>query len=153
MRPSGLCRPAPIVSPSFIRRAKPDAPPSSYTPCPPFNPTPNKNKTTNAGPAVAEARAALAALRPPPEVTAFQAAREAFDEVARHHPVLRGALETLINELGSRFMSQPRERLLAVVTALLTRCYKVRCAGVVAGVAAACFGGVWPFALGVWRCG
>ncbi|KIY91939.1 hypothetical protein MNEG_16024, partial [Monoraphidium neglectum] len=100
-------------------------------------------------PAVAEARAALAALQPPPEIAAFQAAKEVFDEVARHHPILRGVLETLIGEIGSKFMTHPRERLLAVVTALLTRCYKMHMSGVAAvndtltrelsGVCKACF--------------
>jgi hypothetical protein len=61
-------------------------------------PTPSIRPTADA--AVAEARAALAALTPPPEIAAFQAAKEVFDEVARHHPILRGVLETLIGEVG-----------------------------------------------------
>ncbi len=46
-----------------------------------------------------EAKAAAAALVPPPEVASFQAAKEVFDEVSKHHPVLRGVLETLIQEV------------------------------------------------------
>jgi hypothetical protein len=32
-------------------------------------------------------------------VASFQAAKEVFDEVARHHPILRGVLEQLIGEV------------------------------------------------------
>jgi len=70
---------------------------------PPLNSSPltthTHTPTHTADAGVAEARAALAALQPPPEIAAFQAAKEVFDEVARHHPILRGVLETLIGEV------------------------------------------------------
>lgn len=62
--------------------------------------SPHAHTLSHAGPAVVEARAALAALQPPPEVASFQAAKEVFDEIGKHHPILRGILESLISEVG-----------------------------------------------------
>lgn len=86
-------------------RARPHMPgvggfPSSLRRAPARRPTLNPQPPApRAGPAVQEAKAAAAALTPPPEVASFQAAKEVFDEVSKHHPVLRGVLETLIQEV------------------------------------------------------
>ena len=61
----------------------------------------------------------------PPELTAFEAGKEVMDGVRAAHAHAAAALEALLAELGAKFVPRAEERLLAVVHALLTRCYKV----------------------------
>ncbi|KAL8143397.1 hypothetical protein V2J09_016429 [Rumex salicifolius] len=56
--------------------------------------------------------------------TAFDAAKDIMETLRSKHTNLAGELEILLTEIGSRFVTLPEERLLAVVNALLHRCYK-----------------------------
>lgn len=56
--------------------------------------------------------------------SAFDAAKDIMEALRNKHPNLASELETLLSEIGSRFVTLPEERLLAVVNALLHRCYK-----------------------------
>ncbi|XP_077231461.1 uncharacterized protein LOC143864410 isoform X2 [Tasmannia lanceolata] len=55
---------------------------------------------------------------------AFDAAKDIMDTLRSKHSNLAAELEVLLTEIGSRFVTLPEERLLAVVNALLHRCYK-----------------------------
>ncbi|XP_020600148.1 LOW QUALITY PROTEIN: transformation/transcription domain-associated protein-like [Phalaenopsis equestris] len=55
---------------------------------------------------------------------AFDAAKDVMEALRNKHPNLASELEALLSEIGSRFVTLPEERLLAVVNALLHRCYK-----------------------------
>ncbi|XP_057972938.1 transcription-associated protein 1-like isoform X2 [Malania oleifera] len=56
--------------------------------------------------------------------SAFDAAKDIMEALRSKHGNLASELETLLTEIGSRFVTLPEERLLAVVNALLHRCYK-----------------------------
>ncbi|GKV51280.1 hypothetical protein SLEP1_g57947 [Rubroshorea leprosula] len=56
--------------------------------------------------------------------SAFDAAKDIMEALRSKHTNLAGELEILLTEIGSRFVTLPEERLLAVVNALLHRCYK-----------------------------
>ncbi|XVF62182.1 hypothetical protein PTKIN_Ptkin08bG0196500 [Pterospermum kingtungense] len=56
--------------------------------------------------------------------SAFDAAKDIMEALRSKHASLAGELEVLLTEIGSRFVTLPEERLLAVVNALLHRCYK-----------------------------
>ncbi|XXG86133.1 hypothetical protein AAC387_Pa11g1088 [Persea americana] len=56
--------------------------------------------------------------------SAFDAAKDIMETLRSKHTNLASELEVLLTELGSRFVTLPEERLLAVVNALLHRCYK-----------------------------
>ncbi|KAG1327763.1 Phosphatidylinositol 3-and 4-kinase family protein with FAT domain [Cocos nucifera] len=56
--------------------------------------------------------------------SAFDFAKEIMENLRNKHPNLASELEILLSEIGSRFVTLPEERLLAVVNALLHRCYK-----------------------------
>lgn len=56
--------------------------------------------------------------------SAFDAAKDIMEALRSKHANLAGELEILLTEIGSRFVTLPEERLLAVVNALLHRCYK-----------------------------
>ncbi|XP_010268349.1 PREDICTED: transformation/transcription domain-associated protein-like [Nelumbo nucifera] len=56
--------------------------------------------------------------------SAFDLAKDVMETLRSKHTNLAGELETLLTEIGSRFVTLPEERLLAVVNALLHRCYK-----------------------------
>ncbi|XP_038988658.1 transformation/transcription domain-associated protein-like isoform X2 [Phoenix dactylifera] len=56
--------------------------------------------------------------------SAFDAAKDIMEALRNKHPNLASELEVLLSEIGSRFVTLPEERLLAVVNALLHRCYK-----------------------------
>ncbi|XVF59767.1 hypothetical protein PTKIN_Ptkin07bG0302500 [Pterospermum kingtungense] len=56
--------------------------------------------------------------------SAFDAAKDIMEALRSKHSNLAGELEVLLTEIGSRFVTLPEERLLAVVNALLHRCYK-----------------------------
>ncbi|KAF5199838.1 Transcription-associated protein [Thalictrum thalictroides] len=56
--------------------------------------------------------------------TAFDAAKDIMEVLRSKHANLASELEILLTEIGSRFVTLPEERLLAVVNALLHRCYK-----------------------------
>ncbi|BDA47386.1 probable transcription-associated protein 1 [Coccomyxa sp. Obi] len=64
-------------------------------------------------------------LEKPPEVVAFEAGKEIMDLLRSKHPHSTGALELMMSEIGTRFVPKAEERLLAVVHALLHRCYKM----------------------------
>ncbi|XP_010444949.1 PREDICTED: transformation/transcription domain-associated protein-like [Camelina sativa] len=55
---------------------------------------------------------------------AFDAAKDIMEALRSKHNNLASELEVLLTEIGSRFVTLPEERLLAVVNALLHRCYK-----------------------------
>ncbi|CAN8229179.1 unnamed protein product [Cochlearia groenlandica] len=55
---------------------------------------------------------------------AFDAAKDIMEALRSKHNNLANELEVLLTEIGSRFVTSPEERLLAVVNALLHRCYK-----------------------------
>ncbi|KAG7584206.1 Protein kinase-like domain superfamily [Arabidopsis suecica] len=55
---------------------------------------------------------------------AFDAAKDIMEALRGKHNNLASELEVLLTEIGSRFVTLPEERLLAVVNALLHRCYK-----------------------------
>ncbi|KHN41897.1 Transformation/transcription domain-associated protein [Glycine soja] len=55
---------------------------------------------------------------------AFDAAKDIMEALRGKHANLASELEILLTEIGSRFVTLPEERLLAVVNALLHRCYK-----------------------------
>ncbi|XP_024004594.1 transformation/transcription domain-associated protein isoform X2 [Eutrema salsugineum] len=55
---------------------------------------------------------------------AFDAAKDIMENLRSKHNNLASELEILLTEIGSRFVTLPEERLLAVVNALLHRCYK-----------------------------
>ncbi|KAM7251269.1 hypothetical protein ACFE04_023152 [Oxalis oulophora] len=57
-------------------------------------------------------------------LVAFDAAKDIMDALRSKHTNLANELEVLLTEIGSRFVTLPEERLLAVVNALLHRCYK-----------------------------
>ncbi|KAJ0977309.1 hypothetical protein J5N97_012783 [Dioscorea zingiberensis] len=54
----------------------------------------------------------------------FDAAKDIMEALRSKHPNLASELEAFLSEIGSRFVTLPEERLLAVVNALLHRCYK-----------------------------
>ncbi|XP_044463478.1 transformation/transcription domain-associated protein-like isoform X2 [Mangifera indica] len=56
--------------------------------------------------------------------SAFDAAKDIMETLRSKHTNLASELESLLTEIGSRFVTLPEERLLAVVNALLHRCYK-----------------------------
>ncbi|GAB2282828.1 hypothetical protein Dimus_017364 [Dionaea muscipula] len=56
--------------------------------------------------------------------SAFEAAKDIMEALRSKHSNLASELEILLTEIGSRFVTLPEERLLAVVNALLHRCYK-----------------------------
>ncbi|XP_051127175.1 transcription-associated protein 1-like isoform X2 [Andrographis paniculata] len=56
--------------------------------------------------------------------SAFEAAKDIMEALRSKHTNLASELEILLTEIGSRFVTLPEERLLAVVNALLHRCYK-----------------------------
>ncbi|XP_031107078.1 transformation/transcription domain-associated protein-like [Ipomoea triloba] len=56
--------------------------------------------------------------------SAFEAAKDIMETLRSKHTNLASELEILLTEIGSRFVTLPEERLLAVVNALLHRCYK-----------------------------
>lgn len=56
--------------------------------------------------------------------SAFDAAKDVMEALRSKHNNLASELEILLTEIGSRFVTLPEERLLAVVNALLHRCYK-----------------------------
>ncbi|XP_008795100.2 transformation/transcription domain-associated protein-like [Phoenix dactylifera] len=56
--------------------------------------------------------------------SAFDSAKDIMETLRNKHPNLASELESLLSEIGSRFVTLPEERLLAVVNALLHRCYK-----------------------------
>ncbi|KAK4258368.1 hypothetical protein QN277_007826 [Acacia crassicarpa] len=56
--------------------------------------------------------------------SAFDAAKDIMEALRSKHANLAFELEVLLTEIGSRFVTLPEERLLAVVNALLHRCYK-----------------------------
>ncbi|GMH24561.1 hypothetical protein Nepgr_026404 [Nepenthes gracilis] len=56
--------------------------------------------------------------------SAFDAAKDIMEALRSKHTNLASELEILLTEIGSRFVPLPEERLLAVVNALLHRCYK-----------------------------
>ncbi|CAN4078750.1 unnamed protein product [Withania somnifera] len=56
--------------------------------------------------------------------SAFDAAKDIMETLRSKHSNLASELEILLTEIGSRFVTLPEERLLAVVNALLHRCYK-----------------------------
>jgi len=57
-------------------------------------------------------------------MSAFDAAKEVMETLRVKHPNLAAELEGMLTEIGARFVPLPEERLLAVVHALLQRCYK-----------------------------
>ncbi|KAL2624095.1 hypothetical protein R1flu_008340 [Riccia fluitans] len=63
-------------------------------------------------------------LGPSPAVTAFEAAKDIMEALRTKHTNLASELEVMLTEIGARFVPLPEERLLAVVHALLHRCYK-----------------------------
>ncbi|CAA6673494.1 unnamed protein product [Spirodela intermedia] len=81
--------------------------------------------------------------------SAFEAAKDIMEALRNKHSNLANELEALLSEIGSRFVTLPEERLLAVVNALLHRCYKYPTATVaevpqslkkeLSGVCKACF--------------
>ncbi|EPS72877.1 hypothetical protein M569_01879, partial [Genlisea aurea] len=56
--------------------------------------------------------------------SAFEAAKDIMETLRSKHSNLASELEILLTEIGSKFVTLPEERLLAVVNALLHRCYK-----------------------------
>ncbi|KAL6746236.1 hypothetical protein V8C86DRAFT_2445362, partial [Haematococcus lacustris] len=110
-----------------------------------------QDKLARSNQAAALATQALAALDTArqAEVAAFEVGREVSELIRTRHPALHSTLEHLVIELGSRFSPRQEERLLAVVNALLHRCYKVPYASQaevpalmkkeLAGVCKACF--------------
>ncbi|XVE82488.1 hypothetical protein DITRI_Ditri16bG0008800 [Diplodiscus trichospermus] len=56
--------------------------------------------------------------------SAFDAAKDIMEALRSKHGNLACELEVLLTEIGARFVPLPEERLLAVVNALLHRCYK-----------------------------
>ncbi|KAG0500358.1 hypothetical protein HPP92_000430 [Vanilla planifolia] len=81
--------------------------------------------------------------------SSFDAAKDIMEALRNKHPNLANELEALLSEIGSRFVTLPEERLLAVVNALLHRCYKYPTATIaevpqslkkeLSGVCRACF--------------
>ncbi|VFQ99863.1 unnamed protein product [Cuscuta campestris] len=81
--------------------------------------------------------------------SAFDAAKDIMETLRSKHANLASELEILLTEIGSRFVTLPEERLLAVVNALLHRCYKYPTATIaevpqslkkeLSGVCRACF--------------
>eukprot|EP00898_Chlorokybus_atmophyticus_P003741 jgi/Chlat1/4368/Chrsp29S04524 len=55
---------------------------------------------------------------------AFEAAKEVMETLRTKHGNLAQELEQLLTEIGTKFVPLPEERLLAVLHALLHRCYK-----------------------------
>jgi transformation/transcription domain-associated protein len=60
----------------------------------------------------------------PTSTMAFDAAKEVMESLRHGHANLAAEMEVLLTEVGSKFMPNPEERLLAVVHALLHRFYK-----------------------------
>ncbi|KAL3525275.1 hypothetical protein ACH5RR_013647 [Cinchona calisaya] len=56
--------------------------------------------------------------------SALDAAKDIMEALRSKHTNLASELEILLTEIGSKFVTLPEERLLAVVNALLHRCYK-----------------------------
>lgn len=56
--------------------------------------------------------------------SAFDVAKDIMEHLRSKHNNLASELEVLLTEIGSRFVTLPEERLLAVVNALVHRCYK-----------------------------
>ncbi|CAH9116378.1 unnamed protein product [Cuscuta epithymum] len=85
----------------------------------------------------------------PSAASAFEAAKDIMETLRSKHTNLASELEILLTEIGSRFVTLPEERLLAVVNALLHRCYKYPTATIaevpmslkkeLSGVCRACF--------------
>ncbi|GIL45633.1 hypothetical protein Vafri_2841, partial [Volvox africanus] len=83
------------------------------------------------------------------EMRAFEAGKEVMDVLRARCSALTLTLEGMLQEIGSKFVPKPEERLLAVVNALLHRCYKVPFANIaevpallrkeLAGVCKACY--------------
>eukprot|EP00897_Mesotaenium_endlicherianum_P005503 jgi/Mesen1/4981/ME000248S04265 len=69
-------------------------------------------------------RSASAASWPASALTAFDAAKEVMEQLRLKHANLAAELELMLTDMGSKFVPLPEERLLAVVHALLHRCYK-----------------------------
>ena len=55
---------------------------------------------------------------------AFDYAKEIMEKLRTQHTHLAAEMEVFLTELGSRFLPSPEERLLAVIYALIQRCYK-----------------------------
>ncbi|KAJ7563398.1 hypothetical protein O6H91_03G108600 [Diphasiastrum complanatum] len=82
-------------------------------------------------------------------VSAFDAAKDIMEALRSKHANLASEMEVMLTEIGARFVPLPEERLLAVVHALLHRCYKYPTATTaevpqslkkeLAGVCKACF--------------
>ncbi|KAJ7564762.1 hypothetical protein O6H91_02G032300 [Diphasiastrum complanatum] len=82
-------------------------------------------------------------------VSAFDAAKDIMETLRSKHINLASEMEVMLTEIGARFVPLPEERLLAVVHALLHRCYKYPTATTaevpqslkkeLAGVCKACF--------------
>ncbi|KAL0051806.1 hypothetical protein WJX82_002492 [Trebouxia sp. C0006] len=64
-------------------------------------------------------------IEKPQEVISFEAAKELMEFLRSKHPTMAQVLEVVLGDIGSRFVPKPEERLLAVVHALLLRCYKL----------------------------
>lgn len=64
----------------------------------------------------------------PSSAAVFESAKEVMEKLRQKHGNLASELEVMLTEIGARFMPLPEERLLAVVHALLHRCYKYQCA-------------------------
>jgi hypothetical protein len=71
--------------------------------------------------AVVAARGVLSSLKPAPDTAAFEAGKEVMEKLRNMHMVLGSTMESMLQEMASRFVPRPLERLLAVVTALLHR--------------------------------
>ncbi|XP_068646622.1 uncharacterized protein [Aristolochia californica] len=81
--------------------------------------------------------------------SAFESSKDIMETLRSKHTNLASELEVLLTEIGQRFVTLPEERLLAVVNALLHRCYKYPTATTaevpqslkkeLAGVCRACF--------------
>ena len=107
------------------------------------------NAGSGLGDADVESGSTAIASEKPPEVHAFEAGREVMESLRSKHGALVQVLESLLTEIGSKFVPKPAERLLAVVHMLLHRCYKAPCANIaevpnslrkeLGGVCKACF--------------
>eukprot|EP00899_Mesostigma_viride_P026573 jgi/Mesvir1/70/Mv13673-RA.2 len=77
--------------------------------------------------ALAQAGAAASmnsASNPYSPLASFEVSKALMEALRTKHVSLAGELETILTEVGSRFVPLPEERLLAVLYALLHRCYK-----------------------------
>ncbi|KAJ8771163.1 hypothetical protein K2173_023488 [Erythroxylum novogranatense] len=82
----------------------------------------HNSSTINEGQSAARRNGALGLVAS--ATSAFEAAKEIMEALRSKHTNLASELEILLTEIGSRFVTLPEERLLAVVNALLHRCYK-----------------------------